>query len=92
MAASGSVLTMDRALRNLVELAGVALPDAVAMLTRNPALSAGAGERKGLLRPGTDADLLLYSPDLVLGAAICRGRLAWSTNEWRARLGTIPAV
>lgn len=89
---TGSVLTMDRALRNVVALAGVALPDAVALLSRNPALSAGAGERKGLLRPGTDADLLILSPDLALGAAICRGRLAWSADEWRSRLDAIPSV
>lgn len=87
---TGSVLTMVAALRNLVRLAGVSLPHAVGMLSLNPARSAGAGDRKGLLRPGYDADLLLLSPGLELQAAICRGRLAWAREEWRERLAALP--
>ncbi len=84
---TGSVLTMDQALRNLVSLAGVSLPDAVGMLGLNPARSARAARRKGRLQPGFDADLLIFDEDLTLQAAICRGKLAWASPPWQQKLG-----
>ncbi len=71
---SGSILTLDLALRNLVHDLAVPLPDAVAMLTRNPARAAGIADQKGLLRPGFDADLLIFDAALRLQATYCRGR------------------
>lgn len=70
---SGSILTLDQALRNLVQQWGVPLPDAVAMLTHNPARAAGVAQRKGLLSPGFDADLLILDAKLHLQATYCRG-------------------
>ena len=89
---TGSVLTMDQALRNLCAWAGVTLPDAVGMLTRNPARDAGAAQRKGRLQTGYDADLLICDADLHLQATICRGRLAFATPAWQDRLSTLPPV
>jgi len=86
---AGSVLTMDQALRNLVRLVGVPLPSAVAMLTRNPARSVGVGDRKGLLAPGYDADLVMLDDALTVQATLCRGRLAYATPDWAARLAAL---
>ncbi len=83
---AGSVLTMDQALRNVIELTKVTLQQAVGMLTLNPACSAGLAERKGRLAAGYDADLLLFDADLTLQATICRGRLAFATPAWQERL------
>jgi N-acetylglucosamine-6-phosphate deacetylase len=82
----GSVLTMDQALRNIMSFADVPLTAAIGMLTLNPARSAGAAGRKGLLQPGYDADLLILDRDLQLQATICRGKVAYATEAWRARL------
>ena len=82
----GSVLTMDQALRNLMRFAGMPLPAAVGMLTHNPARSAGVAQRKGLLQVGYDADLLLFDRELELQATLCRGRVAYAREPWRARL------
>ncbi|HEY0733317.1 MAG TPA: N-acetylglucosamine-6-phosphate deacetylase [Herpetosiphonaceae bacterium] len=89
---TGSVLTTDQALRNLVELVGVSLPEAVGMLTLNPARSAGAAQRKGRLQPGYDSDLLIFDRDLRLQATICRGRLAFVGENWRDRLAQLESV
>lgn len=89
---TGSVLTTDQALRNLVELVGVSLPDAVGMLTLNPARSAGAAQRKGRLQPGYDSDLLIFDRDLRLQATICRGKLAFVSETWRDRLARLESV
>jgi N-acetylglucosamine-6-phosphate deacetylase len=74
---TGSILTMERALALLVREIGLTLPDAVAILTRNPARAAGAADRKGMLRPGYDADVLIIDADLRLQATICRGAPAY---------------
>lgn len=83
---TGSVLTMDQALRNTLRMMPVSLSEAVSMLTLNPARSIHVDDRKGRLHPGYDADLLLFSPDLTLQATFCRGQLAYATDAWRARL------
>ena len=84
---AGSVLTMDQALRNLVRLAGVPLHEAVGMLTLNPARSARVADRKGRLQAGWDADLLIFDTSLTLQATLCRGEVAFATEEWDHRLG-----
>jgi N-acetylglucosamine-6-phosphate deacetylase len=55
---AGSTLTLDRALRNIVAL-GVPFVDAVRMLTANPAKLLGLEYKKGSLRVGADADIVL---------------------------------
>jgi N-acetylglucosamine-6-phosphate deacetylase len=69
---AGSTLTLDRALRNIVNL-GIPLPDAVRMLTLNPASLLGIEFKKGSLRVGADADILLLDEGLHLGGVWARG-------------------
>jgi N-acetylglucosamine-6-phosphate deacetylase len=56
------------------------------MLSLNPAQAAGSAERKGRLQSGYDADLLIFDSALALQATICRGTVAFATDEWRERL------
>src|ERR1700731_3032489 len=60
---AGSTLTLDRALRNVVAL-GIPLQDAVRMLTANPAKLLGIEFKKGALRTGADADIVLLDENL----------------------------
>ncbi len=69
---AGSTLTLDRALRNIVAL-GIPLPDAVRMLTLNPASLLGIEFKKGSLRVGADADILLLDAGLHLAGVWARG-------------------
>lgn len=69
---AGSTLTLDRALRNIVEL-GVPLASAVRMLTANPARQIGLGSRKGILAPGADADLVFIDDQLQVTDVMTRG-------------------
>jgi N-acetylglucosamine-6-phosphate deacetylase len=69
---AGSTLTLDRALRNVVAL-GVSLPDAARMLTLNPASLLGIEFKKGSLRVGADADIVLLDEGLHLAGVWARG-------------------
>src|ERR1041384_4573887 len=60
---AGSTLTLDRALRNVVRL-GVPFAHAVQMLTLNPATQLGIEFKKGVLRTGADADVVLLNDAL----------------------------
>ena len=71
---AGSTLTLDRALRNVVSL-GIALPDAVRMLTFNPASMLGIEYKKGALRAGADADIVLLDEGLQITNTWARGYL-----------------
>lgn len=79
---TGSVLTMDQALRNMLSMTRVSLQEAVGMLTLNPAHAAGVAERKGRLLAGYDADLLILDSSLTIQATICRGTLTYATGAW----------
>ena len=89
---TGSVLTLDQALRNVVAWTGLPLPAVIGMLTRNPALAAGLADRKGLLAPGYDADLVILDGDLNLQATICRGQVVAARAGWPDRLPRHGAV
>jgi N-acetylglucosamine-6-phosphate deacetylase len=72
---AGSVLTMDRAVRNLVRFAEWDLPQAVAAASRNPARVARIAN-KGILTAGADADFVVLNPagevlQTFIGGAQC---------------------
>jgi N-acetylglucosamine-6-phosphate deacetylase len=69
---AGSTLTLDRALRNVVAL-GIPLQDAVRMLTANPAKLLGIEFKKGALRTGADADIVLLDENLQVTNVWTRG-------------------
>ena len=71
---AGSTLTLDRALRNIVGL-GIPLADAVRMLTLNPATLLGIEFKKGALRTGADADIVLLNEGLEIERVWARGTL-----------------
>jgi N-acetylglucosamine-6-phosphate deacetylase len=69
---AGSTLTLDRALRNIVAL-GTPFADTVRMLTLNPATLLGIEFKKGALRTGADADIVLLDEGLQIAGVWARG-------------------
>ena len=69
---AGSTLTLDRALRNVVAL-GTSVADALRMLTLNPATLLGIEFKKGALRTGADADIVLLDEGLRVTQVWTRG-------------------
>jgi N-acetylglucosamine-6-phosphate deacetylase len=68
---AGSALTMDQALRNLVDI-GLALADASHRVTRYPAEYLGLEDR-GRLVPGLRADLVVLGTDLQVRQVVIAG-------------------
>jgi N-acetylglucosamine-6-phosphate deacetylase len=69
---AGSVLTMDRAIRNLMQFADLELQPALRAATMNPAKAAGMSN-KGVIEPGADADLVVIAPNGEIRATVVKG-------------------
>lgn len=78
---AGSMLTMDRAVANMVDFAGVSLLDALRMASATPAAILGIGERKGAIKPGMDADLVLLDENLGVVCTIVGGRVVYHVDS-----------
>lgn len=74
---AGSTLTMDEALRNMMRFCDLSLAEALPMLTRVPARSIGIYPRKGSLKRGADADVVLWDEDTGLRATFVGGELVY---------------
>ncbi|SNR39689.1 N-acetylglucosamine-6-phosphate deacetylase [Paracoccus sediminis] len=71
---AGADLRMDRAIRVLVDQAGIAPEQALAMATWEPARAVGLSDEYGALRAGRRADLVLLDDNLALQSVWIAGR------------------
>lgn len=72
---AGSVLTMDKAIRNVMGFAQWDLQRAVRLATLNPARLTGIDTVKGQLKPGSAADMVALSPTGEIRRTIAGGQL-----------------
>jgi N-acetylglucosamine-6-phosphate deacetylase len=68
---AGSILTMDRAVRNAMQFAGLDLQQALRAATLNPAKVAGLD--RGVLKPGAQADFLVMNRAGEIQKTVLRG-------------------
>lgn len=78
---AGSILTMDRAVANMIAFAGVSLADAVAMASTTPARILGIADRTGAIAAGLAADLILLDGDLRVVQTVAGGRVVYTVDE-----------
>ncbi len=74
---AGSTLTMEDAVRNMVQLVGVPLTDAVRMASLNGAKVLGLEHEKGILAVGKDADLVVMDDQFTVHATIYEGQIKY---------------
>jgi N-acetylglucosamine-6-phosphate deacetylase len=77
---AGSVLTLDQAVRNVVDTCGASVPDACRMASEVPARVLGLAG-KGRLAVGADADLVLLDRELRVQAAFAAGRCLFERDD-----------
>ena len=78
---AGSVLTLDKAVKNIYSNSNYPLNEVVRMATYNGAKHCHVEDHKGLIKEGYDADLILFNEDIEIqkvfeiGRASCRERV-----------------
>ena len=77
---AGSVATADRLVRTMIAEGGVVLADAVRMATETPARIMHLDDRKGVLRRGADADIVLFNADIAIERTIVGGKTVYQKN------------
>lgn len=71
---AGSVCTTDRCVRVMHEQAGLSLPEAVKMMTCNPARLLGLEAHKGSIAVGMDADLCVFDEGIRIKSVFVGGK------------------
>jgi N-acetylglucosamine-6-phosphate deacetylase len=77
---AGSILSMDRALRNVIRITRCSLEAVLPTLTTNNAKAIGLGHERGRVAPGFVADLVVLSPDLEVYTTVAAGAVAYSAG------------
>ena len=78
---SGSTLTMEAAVQNAVRWLRISVEEAVIMASSNPARLLGLADRKGAIRSGLDADLVVLDEELAVRATMVAGEWRLGPNE-----------
>ena len=73
-ALAGSIATMDRLIRTMVQQADIPLSDAVRMASETPARLMGIYDRKGSLEVGKDAAIVMMDRGLQVQGVWSMGR------------------
>ena len=78
---AGSTLTLDSAVRYLVNEMELSLEEAVSAATASPARSIGIGGCKGMIAPGADADLVFLDGSLNVVKTMVAGRIVYEKER-----------
>ncbi len=79
---AGSVAIIDRCVRNMINLVGLSMQDAIKMATLNPAKVIGVDEKKGSLIKGKDADLVIFDKKINILATVVKGKVVFSHSSF----------
>jgi N-acetylglucosamine-6-phosphate deacetylase len=77
-ALAGSVLTLDKAIKNVCANTHYALYEVIKMASYNPAKHCGVEKSKGLIKEGYDADITLFDDNMDIKCTIVGGRIVYS--------------
>ncbi|CAE6494007.1 unnamed protein product [Rhizoctonia solani] len=77
---AGSVVTMPKCIRNFMAFTSCTLGNAIKCATYNPAKCLGIEARKGTLRAGADADLVVMTPEGEVLSTWVSGKEVWSKS------------
>ena len=80
---AGSVITLNKAVKNFWRNTGENLPKIIETVTKNPALLIGEYERRGSLQCGKCADITIFDDELNIKCVIIAGKFVVNetTNE-----------
>lgn len=76
-ALAGSTLTLDTAMKNMVSI-GYSIEDVSKFLSYNPAKALGFEDKKGLIKDGYDADLIIIDDDFNVCKTFVNGKCVYT--------------
>lgn len=79
---AGSVLSINRAMKNVLEWCELSVPEVVKMVTSNPARILGLEDRIGCLKEGHQANLVIFDGEFNIKKTILKGREVYSQAEF----------
>jgi N-acetylglucosamine-6-phosphate deacetylase len=79
---AGSVVTADRLVWNMINLADVPLTDAVKMMSGTPATIMKVADKKGTLSAGKDADIVIFDDQVNIDSTIIKGNIVYDGSEF----------
>jgi N-acetylglucosamine-6-phosphate deacetylase len=74
---AGSTLTLDRAVRNIIKNTNLSIAEAVSMATEVPAKVSRVADRKGSLKKGYDADIVIFDDNINIKTTIVGGKVVY---------------
>lgn len=76
--------SLHKTIKGLVKR-GIALEEAIQLLTVNPAFIIGKDGIKGCIKPGADADIMILDADLGINSLFAKGKTALLDGELKMR-------
>jgi len=73
----GSILTLDRAVKNLMSFCNASLSEAVNTVSLNPATYLGLENEIGQIKEGNKADLVILNSDMNVEKTFINGELVY---------------
>jgi N-acetylglucosamine-6-phosphate deacetylase len=74
---AGSILTMNKAVKNMMINTSCELPEIVKMASFNPAELIGCSSDKGSIEKGKDADLIIFDEDIDVNLTVIDGEVCY---------------
>jgi len=81
---ASSITPLDTMVRNVIEMLGLSVEQAVQLVTRNPARVLGIEARKGTMEPGKDADLVIFDDQIQVQTTIVGGKVIYAEMQSRS--------
>ncbi|BBW95764.1 N-acetylglucosamine-6-phosphate deacetylase [Geobacillus icigianus] len=88
---AGSVLKLAEAIRRVLDYTGCTIEEVIRMASWNPAKQLGLLDRKGSLRSGKDADVVVLNERYEVMMTFCRGALAYRQRDERGESDGVEA-
>jgi N-acetylglucosamine-6-phosphate deacetylase len=79
-ALSGSTLSLDTAIRNVIQFTGKSIEQVIPMATSVPSHAMGISNTKGYIKTGYDADLVLLNKELLAEKTFVNGKIVYKRN------------
>ncbi|MFC2167398.1 N-acetylglucosamine-6-phosphate deacetylase [Acidobacteriota bacterium] len=79
---AGSVLPINRAMKNVSEWCELSIPEVVKIVTSNPARILGLEEKMGYLKEGQQANIVIFDGEFNIKKTILNGQEVYSQKEF----------